>query len=414
MIIELRAKNCYIFSEGIRFSMYADMNDKKLAANVHRKEQADILKVAGIYGPNNVGKTCLLKCIKSLKQILQNKPTELTTNIFNDNDVCELGVTFMENERIFSYDFCYDTAKKEFPYEKFTEIVRDGEAANEKICWVRDTMHGEYVYEDETLTKLMPVLAKGSLLLHLLDTTAFPLLQEMKDMVIAFVNRIDIISMVNIPMQKTIDLLKNKNHLQEKVVRFIKNADLDMDGFAYVEPGEIPWDEAKLDKTDEQVLNMPDRALDQIRLVSIYKGKPVPSMLFDSTGTKKIAALASYIVEALEEGRILVIDELDSSIHFKLTRAIVAMFNNELNNSAQMIFSVHDINLMDCRRLLRREQIWFIHKDEQGVYVYSLADFLESQSGDGANVMERYQRGSLGAVPKPEFIDTLIEVKGIK
>lgn len=52
-------------------------------------------------------------------------------------------------------------------------------------------------------------------------------------------------------------------------------------------------------------------------------------MIFDSTGTKKIAAMASYVIEALEQGRILVVDELDSSIHFKLTRAIVAMFNNE-------------------------------------------------------------------------------------
>ena len=84
-----------------------------------------------------------------------------------------------------------------------------------------------------------------------------------------------------------------------------------------------------------------------------YKGVHVPSMIFDSTGTKKIAAIASYVIEALEQGRILVVDELDSSIHFKLTRAIVAMFNNELNTSAQMIFTVHDINLMDCKRMFR-------------------------------------------------------------
>lgn len=58
----------------------------------------------------------------------------------------------------------------------------------------------------------------------------------------------------------------------------------------------------------------------------------------NATGTKKIAALASYVIEGLEQGRVLVVDELDSSIHFKLTRAIAAMFNNELNTNAQMIF----------------------------------------------------------------------------
>nr|WP_296473371.1 AAA family ATPase [uncultured Acetatifactor sp.] len=90
---------------------------------------------------------------------------------------------------------------------------------------------------------------------------------------------------------------------------------------------------------EEKALDIPEQIMDQIRLVSVYKGVHVPSILFDSTGTKKIAALASYIIEGIEQGRILVVDELDSSLHFKLTRAIVAMFNNELNMGAQLIFA---------------------------------------------------------------------------
>ncbi|MFW5631608.1 MAG: AAA family ATPase [Acetivibrio ethanolgignens] len=135
--------------------------------------------------------------------------------------------------------------------------------------------------------------------------------------------------------------------------------------------------------------------MDQIRLVSTYKGVHVPGMIFDSIGTKKIAAIASYVIEALEQGRILVVDELDSSIHFKLTRTIVAIFNNELNTSAQMIFTVHDINLMDCKRMFRKEQIWFVHKDEEDVYVYSLADFTAQQGvRDTTDVMEKYRKGA--------------------
>ena len=139
----------------------------------------------------------------------------------------------------------------------------------------------------------------------------------------------------------------------------------------------------------------------------------MPSLLFDSTGTKKIAALASYVIEALEQGKILVIDELDSSIHFKLTRAIVAMFNNELNESAQMIFTVHDINLMDCKRMFRKEQIWFVHKDEEGVYVYSLADFTaEDGIRDTTDIIEKYKKGVLGALPDPELSNSLLSIKG--
>ena len=88
----------------------------------------------------------------------------------------------------------------------------------------------------------------------------------------------------------------------------------------------------------------------------------VPSIIFDSTGTKKIASIASYVIEALEKGRILVIDELDNSLHFRLTRAIVALFNNELNTNAQLICTVHDVSLLDCQNLFRKDQIWFTHK----------------------------------------------------
>ena len=220
--------------------------------------------------------------------------------------------------------------------------------------------------------------------------------------------------MNNIPIKHTIELMKNQNQLQEKVVGFIRNADLYMDNFEYVSMDKIKLKaEDEGEKPEEKVLELPETIMDQIRLVSTYKGVAVPSMLFDSTGTKKIAALASYVIEGLEQGRILVVDELDSSIHFKLTRAIVAMFNNELNTSAQMIFTVHDINLMDCKKMFRKEQIWFVHKDKDGVYVYSLADFTAQQGvRDTTDVMEKYRKGALGALPDPELINSLLSIKG--
>ena len=189
-----------------------------------------------------------------------------------------------------------------------------------------------------------------------------------------------------------------------------------MDNFEYVDMDQIKIDDrTENEKPDEEVLNMREKLMEQIRLVSTYKGVKVPSLIFDSTGTKKIAALASYIIEGLEKGRILIVDELDSSIHFKITRAIVAMFTNELNTNAQMIFTVHDINLMDCKRMFRKEQIWFVHKDQEGVYVYSLADFTAQQGvRDTTDIMEKYRKGALGALPDPELINSLLDIKGNK
>ena len=417
MIIELRAKNCFSFEDPIVFSMKADMRNKKFASNVHRENNFNILKTVGIYGPNNKGKTCLVKCFNAVKKILLNKKPNLMPNLFAENSICELGITFLAEGRKFSYDLHYDAQNEEFLYEKFLEVQKDQYGNEKEILWLeKDTVNQRYSCIDQDVLLMIPLMSSNNLLCYVIDASKFEHLEKMKKIIVEFAQKIDILNMNNIPMKKTIELMKNKGDLQKKVVEFIKNADLYMDNFEYVDMDQIKIDDrTENEKPDEEVLNMREKLMEQIRLVSTYKGVKVPSLIFDSTGTKKIAALASYIIEGLEKGRILIVDELDSSIHFKITRAIVAMFTNELNTNAQMIFTVHDINLMDCKRMFRKEQIWFVHKDQEGVYVYSLADFTAQQGvRDTTDIMEKYRKGALGALPDPELINSLLDIKGNK
>ena len=412
MLIEIRAKNCYSFNEPINISMKADMRNRKLACNVHQENNFSILKTAGIYGPNNVGKTCLVKCIKALEYILLNKKNLLLPNIFTDNPVCEMGVTFLSEGKKYSYNFKYDTEKNEYIYESFIEIIKDQYGNEKEEIWLMlDTQEKKFCCRNNELTiDMIRLVTKSNVLFHLIDSGNSQTIDKIKEILTGFADRIDIIDMNNIPIEHTITLMKNKNRLQEKIVEFIKNADLYMDNFEYVEQEKILFNGIR--KPNEQVLDLPEKLMDQIRLVSTYKGKRVSSMLFDSTGTKKIAAMASYVIEALEQGRILVVDELDSSIHFRLTRAIVTMFNNELNTNAQMIFTVHDINLMDCRRLFRKEQIWFVHKDKERVYVYSLAEFTANDGvRDTSDIIEKYRKGAFAALPEPELIKSLLSIQ---
>ena len=415
MIIEISAKNCYAFEDTIIFSMKADMRNKKFGANVHKENNFNILKTAGIYGPNNSGKTCLIKCIRAIKEVLLNRKSDLMPNIFTNNNVCELGVIFIASGRKFSYKFKYDSVIEEYIYESFSEVFKDKYGNEKEENWLeKDTVKEIFTSVDKDLQAMIPMISNNNLLYYLIDTNKFQKLSEIKNILIGFAEKIDVINMNNIPMEHTIELMKNKNKLQQKIVEFIKNADLYMDNFEYVDMDKIKLESVEYEKKpEEKVLEVLDNIMDQIRLVSTYKGISVPSVLFDSTGTKKIAAIAGYVIEALEQGRILVVDELDSSIHFKLTRAIVAMFNNELNENAQMIFTVHDINLMDCKRLFRKEQIWFVHKDEAGVYVYSLADFTAAKGvRDTSDIIEKYRKGTLGALPDPELINSLLSIKG--
>ena len=107
-------------------------------------------------------------------------------------------------------------------------------------------------------------------------------------------------------------------------------------------------------------------------------------------------------MEALEKGRTIVIDELDSSMHSNLAKYLISLFNdmNINKNGAQLVFNSHDISLLDLG-LFRRDQIYFVEKDNTtGVTdLYSLADFSPRKS---ENIQKGYLQGRYGAIPFPE------------
>ena len=118
----------------------------------------------------------------------------------------------------------------------------------------------------------------------------------------------------------------------------------------------------------------------------------------ESEGTQRLYGLIAPVLDCLRDGRVLVVDELDSSLHTLLLRRLVTMFQTpELNpNGAQLIFSTHDTSLLD-HTLFRRDQIWFTEKDaDQATCLYPLTDFSPRKH----EAWERgYLAGRYGAVP---------------
>jgi hypothetical protein len=118
----------------------------------------------------------------------------------------------------------------------------------------------------------------------------------------------------------------------------------------------------------------------------------------ESQGTQRLYALAAPVLDVLKHGRLLIVDELDSSLHPLLVRRLVRMFHQpELNpHGAQLLFTTHDTSLLD-RTLFRRDQIWFTEKDrDQATHLYPLTDFSprESEAWEKGYLIGRY-----GAVP---------------
>jgi AAA15 family ATPase/GTPase len=136
------------------------------------------------------------------------------------------------------------------------------------------------------------------------------------------------------------------------------------------------------------------------------KGKIVGTVEFDlatdgSQGTQKFIALTGPIAHTLEEGSILLVDELEARLHPKLTQAIIDLFHSPVNHrNAQLIFATHDVTLMEPERF-RRDQIWFCEKDEAGATdLYCLADLDSNQVRPTTKFSRQYLQGLFGAVPK--------------
>ena len=416
MLVSLKFNNAYIFSQETSFSLKADMRNKRLSSNVIETSVDSVLKSACIYGSNNSGKTCLVRIIRALWSVILSQPGDVTPNLFSNNSVVSISCVFIQDEKEWEYSFSLDTKTMEFIFERFSRIDYDQYRNSKEIVYFeRDFINQKFYTKDASLQPSIHLMGRKNILIHVVDVATLPYLKQARNVLMNFANKIVIVDMNNIPLDNTIMMLKNHDSLQKDIVSFIKNADLDLEDFKYEEKN-LPFNLPE-QKPSEDVIAMQIKQSfeDTLRLTSVYKGVPLPSLLFDSTGTKKIAALASYVVSALKNGLILVVDELDSSIHFKLTRSIVSMFNNELNDKAQLIFTAHDVSLMDCKKLFRKEQIWFVHKDEEGVYLYSLADFTAKDGvRDTTDIIEKYNRGVLGAIPDPDMIETLLQVKNDK
>ena len=134
----------------------------------------------------------------------------------------------------------------------------------------------------------------------------------------------------------------------------------------------------------------------------------------ESGGTLKMFSLYPSIQEVLNNGGVLFVDELNSKLHPLLVRNIIMLFlDSTINtNNAQLIFTTHD-SWQLSNDLLRRDEIWFVEKDDDGISsLYSLADFTDdtgSKIRKDENYSKNYLTGKYGAIPKLKVFDIFKE-----
>ena len=128
-------------------------------------------------------------------------------------------------------------------------------------------------------------------------------------------------------------------------------------------------------------------------------GDAVCDLMDESNGTRNVLFLNRPVLDVLANGQVLVIDELDTSLHTLLVRELVRLFHwPEANpRGAQLIFTTHDTSLLNAHELVRRDQIWTVEKDrDQASSLVALSEFSPRK---GEALERGYLRGRYGGVP---------------
>ena len=411
MLLNVRIENFLVYSASVDFSLLADKK-RRFDGSIAESAGFSVLKSACIYGANNVGKSCTLRAIRALKSILSGEKFRLVPNMFSDNTAVSLGVSFTAGDKAYSFDFTYDTRTENgtargFVYQRFAEYV--GEKRREKELYVlnRDenvfSAKGVNSKDRKNVENALKNAGSDSLAPFLIENDDFNAYAKILK---NFALNVEFVDMSDISLANTVKVLKENGETAALVREFLKQADLEIEDFFY--DFDYNTDDSGVDTSDSLYRGVD--SCDLLRLIAVRRGKKVQSYVYDSKGTKKIIAAASYIIETLTAGKILVVDELDAGLHFKLTRAVVALFNNALNEKAQLIFTTHDVTLLDCKTLFRKDQIWFAAKDKDGEYLYALSDFYNSNdTPDSFALIKKYRDGMLGALPKPDLVSVILK-----
>ena len=190
--------------------------------------------------------------------------------------------------------------------------------------------------------------------------------------------------------------------VQQKVVEYFASFDEHIKDFRIEK---VPQEAES--KEERYKINALHKMIDSDEMAEIPLG-------LESAGTLKMFALYPELQEVLEKGSVFFIDELNARLHPLLVRNFLLTFlNPEINtNHAQLVFTTHDTWQLS-NQLLRRDEIWFVEKDERGVStLYSLADFVD-EDGSLIRKDESYEKnyliGKYGAIPTLRSIDIFKE-----
>lgn len=415
MLIEFSVKNYQSFWKTQKLSMAAGStkelaNENKFATPIHGLPE--LLRSAVVYGANGSGKSNLIKAVSFMREFVLNSSKESQEKekikrkpfLFNSdgptND-SEFEIVFVQDSIRYQYGFSVTDTR-------VTHEWLFAYPGNKPQRWFERSFNPETKSEDwyfgAKLSGPKKTWQNATRSNALFLSTAVQLNSEQLQPVYHWFLKLVVISHGEIIDNSFTAVNCEDKDNYGNIKKFLNDAGINVD--------EITIKDRKLNM-DHLPPDMPESFKKMI--LKDIEGKTVKEIFFqyklndsqeyvslpleaESDGTQKLFAYAAPWLDVLNNGLILVIDELNNSFHSHLVRFLLKMINSSKTNKAngQLIFSTHETSILDTN-LLRRDQIWFIEKDQENAsQLYPLTDFHPRKN----EVLEKgYLQGRYGALP---------------
>lgn len=383
MVLEIRLSNMFSFRDEVTLDLQAakiqTKKARELEGNLFSVDGEQMLKSVALFGANASGKSNVIKAIRACVNMVRsshnyNVDTRFAISPFKfedySNKPSSFYIRFLLNgvEYEYSFSFMHD--------EIITETLYYYPNGRKSLVFSRDESRGtekKDIYEFKTVIKRPFDVADNTSKKTLYISRASQMDREIAQKIFLFFCN-DIVLDYQVANIDSLDNLFKER--KEQMLEVLRTADSDIIDFKI-----------------------------QNNAITTFH-RTNPSVAFDfeteeSEGTKTLFRMMVRMIGIIHEGKMLLVDEIDNSLHTQLVEFVIGMFNH--SDHAQLIYTTHNTHLLNTD-FQRRDQVYFVNKREDGSSdLYSLFDFKDFR--DTLDMEKAYLQGRFDAIP---YISTLI------
>lgn len=377
MVLEIRLSNMFSFRDEVTLDLQAakiqTKKARELEGNLFSVDGEQMLKSVALFGANASGKSNVIKAIRACVNMVRsshnyNVDTRFAISPFKFEDYANkpssFYIRFLLNgvEYEYSFSFMHD--------EIITETLYYYPNGRKSLVFSRDESRGtekKDIYEFKTVIKRPFDVADNTSKKTLYISRASQMDREIAQKIFLFFCN-DIVLDYQVANIDSLDNLFKER--KEQMLEVLRTADSDIIDFKI-----------------------------QNNAITTFH-RTNPSVAFDfeteeSEGTKTLFRMMVRMIGIIHEGKMLLVDEIDNSLHTQLVEFVIGMFNH--SDHAQLIYTTHNTHLLNTD-FQRRDQVNFVNKREDGSSdLYSLFDFKDFR--DTLDMEKAYLQGRFDAIP---------------